>query len=162
LPVNERCVNVVKTLLKLTENIMTADKKTYKNLQSAVSAMKSLPVDQQKKLILNLVAKDPALAKELLENLFEFEDIATLAQADFKLVWFEIPRQHWYIALRGASDKLLLFIRSCQTQRAFDELMSELKSMGPQPKSKVIEAQQSILKEIQALAKQERIQILKR
>jgi flagellar motor switch protein FliG len=140
---------------------MTTDKK-YKNLRAAVSAMKSLPVEQQKKLILNLVGKDPTLAKELLENMFEFEDIAGLAQADFKLVWFEIPRQLWYVALRGASDQLLMFIRSCQTQRAFDELMSELKSLGPQPKSKVLVAQEQIINEIQALAKQERIQILKK
>lgn len=124
--------------------------------------MKSLPVDQQKKLIMNLVSKDPALAKELLENLFEFEDIAGLAQADFKLVWFEIPRIQWFVALRGASDKLLLYIRSCITQRAFEELMTEIKSLGPQPKSKVLEAQQLILQEIQSLAKQERIQILKK
>lgn len=124
--------------------------------------MKSLPADQQKKLIMNLISKDPVLAKEMLENLFEFEDIASLAQADFKLVWFEIPRSLWYVALRGASDKLLMFIRSCQTQRAFDELMSELKSLGPQPKSQVLAAQQEIINEIQALAKQERIQILRK
>lgn len=136
--------------------------KTYKNLKAAIAALKSLPVDQQKTLIMNLIAKDPVLAKELLENIFEFEDIAELSQADFKVVWFEIPRQLWYVALRGASDRLLLFIRSCQTQRAFDELMSELKSLGPQPRSKVLQAQQEIVNEIQVLAKQERVQILKK
>ncbi|MCC2678259.1 MAG: flagellar motor switch protein FliG [Pseudobdellovibrio sp.] len=144
---------------------MATDSKTdkkYKNLKAAVSAMKSLPVEQQKKLIMNLISKDPSLAKELLDNLFEFEDISGLSQADFKMVWFEIPRQIWYTALRGASDKLLMFIRSCQTQRAFDELMSELKSLGPQPKSKVLAAQEEICNEIQSLAKQERIQILRK
>lgn len=138
------------------------DEKKYKNLQLALAAMKSLSVEQQKKLILNLVNKDPVLAKQLLENLFEFEDIAKMAQADFKLVWFEIPRKTWLVALRGASDQLLLFIRSCQTQRAFDELMSDLKLAGTQPKSKVLEAQQSVVQEIQALAKQERIYISKK
>lgn len=136
--------------------------KTYKNLKGAIAALKSLPVDQQKTLIMNLIAKDPVLAKELLENIFEFEDIAELSQADFKVVWFEIPRQLWYLALRGASDRLLMFIRSCQTQRAFDELMSELKSLGPQPQTKVLQAQQEIVNEIQVLAKQERVQILKK
>ncbi len=124
--------------------------------------MKSLPIDQQKKLILNLVVKDPNLAKELLDNLFEFEDIVGLAKADFKYLWFEIPRQVWHLALRGASDQLLIFVRTCQSQRAFDELMSDLKLMGPQPKSKVIEAQHEIVKHIQASAKQGRIQILKK
>ena len=141
--------------------LMSVDTK-YKNLKMAISAMKSLPVDQQKKLILNLVKKDPILAKELLENIFEFEDIASLAQSDFKLIWFEIPRKVWQVGLRGASDDLLMFVGSCLTKRAFEELMSDLKLLGPQPKSKVLEAQQEILKEIQILAKQNRIQILKR
>ena len=139
-----------------------SNEKKYKNLQLALSAMKSLPVDQQKKLIMNLVAKDPSLAKELLNNLFEFEDIIDLAKADFKYLWFEIPRKVWHLALRGASDSLLMFVRTCQTQRAFDELMSDLKLLGPQPKSKVLEAQHEIVNQIQALAKQGRIQILKK
>ncbi len=146
----------------LNFNLRMATEKTFKNLKMAIAAMKSLPVDQQKKLIMNLVSKDPALAKELLENIFEFEDISGMAQADFKLIWFEIPRQTWYVALRGATDKLMMFIRSCQTQRAFNELMTELKLMGPQPVSKVQAAQQEILKDIQSLAKQERIQLLKK
>lgn len=134
------------------------DEKKYKNINLALSAMKSLTVDQQKALVLNLIKKDPDLAKQLLNNLFEFENIADLAKADFKLIWFELPRRTWHLALRGASDKLLLFVRSCQTQRAFDELMSELKLMGPQPKSVVLKAQNEIVQEIQELLKQGRIQ----
>lgn len=136
-----------------------AEEKKYKNLKLALSAMKSLSTAQQKALVLNLVNKDPELAKQLLNNLFEFENIADMAQADFKLIWFELPRKTWYLALRGASDKLLLFVRSCQTQRAFDELISELKLLGPQPKSAVVKAQEEIVKEIQELSKQGRIHI---
>jgi flagellar motor switch protein FliG len=137
---------------------MTTDKK-YKNLQLALSAMKSLSVEQQKALILNLVKKDPELAKQLLSHLFEFENIADLAQADFKVLWFELPRNNWYLALRGASDRVLLFISSCLTKRAFEELMSELKYLGPQSKSVVVRAQQEIVQEIQELAKQGRVHI---
>ncbi|MEQ1722811.1 MAG: FliG C-terminal domain-containing protein [Pseudobdellovibrio sp.] len=136
--------------------------KKYKNLHLAIESMKSLPVEQQKKLILNLIQKDPVLAKQLLENLFEFEDIATLAKADFKRVWFEVAHKTWHVALRGASDKLLLFIRSCLSQRAFDQLLSDLKDLGAQPKSKVLEAQSEVIKEIQSMAKQGRIHIQKK
>jgi flagellar motor switch protein FliG len=136
--------------------------KKYKNLSLAIEAMKSLTVEQQKKLILNLIEKDPALAKQLLENLFEFEDIATLAKADFKRVWFEIPHQIWHLALRGASDKLMLFIRSCLSQRAFDQLLSDLKDLGAQPKSQVLKAQSEVVKEIQSMAQKEFIHIQKK
>lgn len=121
--------------------------------------MKSLSVEQQKALVLNLVKKDPELAKQLLDNLFEFENIADLTRPDFKLIWFHLPRKSWHLALRGASDKLLLFIRSCQTQQSFDGLMLELKTMGPQPRSAVLKAQNEILQEIQELSKQGKINI---
>jgi flagellar motor switch protein FliG len=139
-----------------------SESKKYKSLHLAVAAMKSLPVEQQKKLIQNLIQKDQVLAKTLLENLFEFEDLVTLAQADFKRIWFEIPHKTWHIALRGASDQLLLFIRSLITKRAFEELMAELKDLGAQPQTKVIQAQQEILSEIQTMAKQERIHLPKK
>ena len=128
----------------------------------ALAAMKELNPEQQRKLILNLISKDPELAKQLLQGLFEFEDIATLAKSDFKFLWFEIPRKTWYLALRGASNDLLLFIRSCQTERAFNELIEELKNLGPQPKSKVLEAQKQLTDEITALAKQGRIHLPKK
>jgi flagellar motor switch protein FliG len=136
--------------------------KKYKNLRLAVESMKSLPPEQQKKLILNLIQKDPILAKQLLENLFEFEDIASLAKADFKRMWFEIPHQTWHVALRGASDKLLLFIRSCLSQRAFDQLLSDLKDLGAQPKSNVLKAQSEVIQEIQSMAQKEHIHIRKK
>lgn len=136
---------------------MTTEKK-FKSLQVALSAMKSLSVEQQKSLILNLIKKDPTLAKELLHNMFEFEDIVGFSRADFKFVWFEIPRKTWHFALRGASDQLMLFVQTCLTQRAFDELISDLKLLGPQPKTKVLEAQQTIVDELQTLMKQGRIQ----
>ncbi len=140
---------------------MAQDKK-YKGLQTALAALKDLNPEQRRKLILNLIQKDPELAKQLLEGLFEFEDIATLAKADFKFLWFEIPRKIWHLALRGASDELLLFVRSCQTERAFNELIDELKNLGPQPKSKVLEAQQQLVNEITALAKQGRVHLPKK
>ncbi|MGZ3724784.1 MAG: FliG C-terminal domain-containing protein [Pseudobdellovibrio sp.] len=128
----------------------------------ALAAMKDLNPEQQRKLILNLISKDPELAKQLLQGLFEFEDIATLAKADFKFLWFEIPRKIWHLALRGASNDLLLFVRSCQTERAFNELIDELKNLGPQPKSKVLEAQKQLIDEITALAKQGRVHLPKK
>lgn len=141
---------------------MVSNIKKYKGLQIALSALKDLNSDQQKKIILNLIKKDPELAKQLLEGLFEFEDIANLAKSDFKFLWFEIPKNIWYLALRGASDQLLLFIRSCQTERAFNELMDELKQLGPQPKALVLEAQRQLMVEITTLAKQGKVTLPKK
>ena len=140
---------------------MSAEKK-YKGLEKALSALKSLPPAQQKSLIDQLLKKDPELVKQLLEKLFVFSDIPKLAKSDFKLLWFEIPRRTWLLSLRGASDELLLFIRSCQTERAFNELLEDLKSLGPQPTSLVLKAQEQLLAEVTALAKQGRVNLPKR
>jgi flagellar motor switch protein FliG len=137
---------------------MSAAKK-YKGFDKALSAVKSLPIDKQKVLIQQLIKKDPELATQLTQGLFSFLDLPQLAKSDFKILWFEIPRQKWLLALRGASDELLLFVRSCQTERAFNELIKELKLIGPQPASQVAKAQNELLNEVYEFAKQGRIHL---
>ena len=132
-------------------------KKQYKGLQNALAALKTLDPSQQAKLIRNLIAKDPELAKQLQEGLFEYEDIAKLSKSDFKFLWFEIPRQTWLLSLRAAPPEVTRFIQSVLTQRAYLELVDDLKSQGPQPVSKVQEAQKLLLEEIRALAKQGKV-----
>lgn len=136
-----------------------ANEKTYKGLKSALEALKYLSPAEQKKLLAQLSVKDPELVRQLQNNLFEFADIACLAKADFKYVWFEIPHNVWHLALRGASDSVLLFIRSCVTERAFNQLLEDLKDLGPQPMSKVTEAQKKIIDEIQKMSQQGRLHI---
>lgn len=145
---------------KYTGNNMTKDK-TYKGLNSALEALKSLNTEEQQKLLEQLLLKDPELVKQLKSNLFEFADISKMAKADFKLIWFELPRNLWHLSLRGATDELMLFIRSCHSERAFNQLLDELKEVGPQPKSKVLAAQRQIISEIQSLAQQGRVHVPK-
>lgn len=139
-----------------------ANEKVYKSLQSALDAIKSLNSEEQEKLLNQLVLKDPDLVKLIKGSLFEFKDISKMAKADFKFIWFEIPKNIWFSALRGASDELLLFIRSCQSERAFKQLLEDLKDLGPQPKAKVVEAQKQILAEILNLAQQGKIHLPKK
>lgn len=139
-----------------------ANEKVYKSLQSALDAIKSLNPDEQEKLLNQLILKDPELVKLIKGSLFEFKDISKIAKSDFKFIWFEIPKNLWFTALRGASDELMLFIRSCQSDRSFKELLEDLKDLGPQPKSKVIEAQKQIISEISILAQQGKIHLPKK
>ena len=133
--------------------------KAYKSLKQALDALKSLPPADQEILLKNLLKRDPELVRQLKENLFEFNDISGLAKADFKFLWFEIPRQTWLMALRAAPDEVLLFIRSCQSERAFNQLIDDLKALGPQPLSKVQQAQSLLLAEIRSLAQQGRVHL---
>lgn len=136
-----------------------ANEKIYKGLGSVLEALKNLSPDEQQKLLEQLLKKDPELVKQLKNNLFDFADIVKLAKADFKTIWFEIPQKIWHLALRAANDETLLFIRSCLTERAFNQLLEDLKDLGPQPVSKVLEAQKQVLAEIQELAQKGRIHI---
>ena len=136
-------------------------KKEYKSLNLALEALKGLDPEAQKKLIKNLIAKDPELARQLQDSLFEYKNIADLARADFKMIWFEIPRNIWLLSLRAAPPEVTRFIQTNLTQRAYNELVDDLKAQGPQAVSKVMDAQKQLLDEIRSLAKQGRIYLPK-
>jgi flagellar motor switch protein FliG len=131
--------------------------KHYKSLHLALEALKGLDPEAQKTLIKNLIAKDPELAKQLQESLFEYKHIAELSRSDFKFIWFEIPRNIWLMSLRAAPPEVTRFIQANLTQRAYNELVDDLKSQGPQPVGKVMEAQKQLLDEVRSLAKQGRV-----
>lgn len=132
-------------------------KKQFKGLHHAKDALKVLKPDEQKKLLALLLQKEPELAKRLQESLFEFNDIALLSKADFKFLWFELPRNLWIFSLRACTPDISAFIKSCLSVRAYIELIDEIKTLGPQPASKVNEAQKKLLEEIRLLAKQKRV-----
>ncbi|MCE3010250.1 MAG: hypothetical protein LW875_06535 [Proteobacteria bacterium] len=132
---------------------------SYKGLHHALAALQGLDPTAQAKLLENLAKKDPKLAEALRDELFQFEDIAHLSKADFKKLWFEIPKATWLMALRAAPNSVLKFIAGGLTQRGYEQLAEDLKTLGPQPLSKVQTAQKELLKEIREMAKQGKISL---
>lgn len=133
--------------------------KTYKGLQHALAALEGLDPQAQRRLLKTLAQKDPQLAQRLELELFQFQDLVKLSKQDFKICWFEIPKVTWHLALRAAPGEVISYLKRCLTERAYDQLAEDLKALGPQPVSKVLDAQKEIMLEIQTLASKGKIKI---
>lgn len=125
----------------------------------ALEALQELPAEHRARLLLNIAEKNPEIAKKLAEASITFAVMTTISKNDFKVIWWEIERKKWALALRGASTEMMKSLELNLTKRAFEELKSEIAALGPQPKSTVSEAQDEICKVLREMKKAGRISL---
>lgn len=125
--------------------------------QSAVEALQFLPQKIRNRVLEEIAQKNQAMADKLKSHLFDFDQIEYLLSLDFKVLWWEVPRQVWYRALRKTRPGVLLMIKSNLSQRAFNELEDGIKSLGPLPLSLVMSAQKEICNLILKLSSEGRM-----
>lgn len=121
-------------------------------LKAALEALQGLDEKQRSKILADITKKDPALAKQLQEGLFEFSDLQYMLKTDFQVLWWEVPKMKWHVALRKTPAGVMKMIQSFLTKRAFDELTEEIQGKGPQPLSEVLKTQKEIIGILQQLA----------
>ena len=96
--------------------------------------------------ILEHLARDvPALAQEIQQHVFTFEDIARLANADIQVLTINIPRVYWAIALTGASEELKDRIFANMSKRVAMMLKEEMEVWSQMTPSQVAEVQHEIV-----------------
>jgi flagellar motor switch protein FliG len=118
----------------------------------ALEALQALDESTRARILADLAKVNPAIAKKLREGLFSFSDLQYLLPADFKVIWWEIPRKTWLLALRKCPAGIVKMIESNISKRAFQEFRESLESHGPQPLSKVVQAQKEICDTIRKLS----------
>ncbi len=111
----------------------------------AAEALQSLLPEQQKKIIDQIKKSDPQTAELLQKNLYQFNDLQFLLPNDFQFLWQQVDKNQWLLALRSTSPQLMQFIQKQLSARAYQQLISDMQTMGPQPLRKVQEAQKQIL-----------------
>lgn len=111
----------------------------------AAEALHALAPEQQKQIIEQIKKSDPKTAELLQKNLYQFNDLQFLLPNDFQFLWQQIDNFQWLMALRSASPQLMQFIQKQLSQRAYQQLITDMQTMGPQPLRKVQEAQKQIL-----------------
>ncbi len=134
----------------------------FNGMKSALDALKHLPETQQKKILEQIAKADPLVAKKLSKGIFEFSDLHQLQKKEFLILWWEVPREQWHLALRQIEPKMMEMIHKSLSARAHEELIADLKAKGPQSLKKVLAAQAEILALAQDLATKGRIQLPKK
>ncbi|MEZ4872086.1 MAG: FliG C-terminal domain-containing protein [Bdellovibrionales bacterium] len=113
--------------------------------QSALEALRGLSAEEQERLLSEIAQKDPETAKLLRDSIFTFEDLSRVNSKGIQNLLQNTDDRIWPLALRFASDDVIKNLKSNMSQRRFSELESNILSLGPQPKSKVLEAQKTIM-----------------
>jgi flagellar motor switch protein FliG len=130
-------------------------------LQAAVEALRGLDSESQQRILKDIAKVDSKKAELLNDGLFQFSDLQYLLGTDFKVLWWEIPRDQWHLALRNAPPEIWKMLESKLSKRASAELAESVKALGPQPLSKVQKAQREICALVLSLAAQGRMAIPK-
>ena len=107
--------------------------------------------ETEKNILDGLSKRDPAVAEEVKNLLFVFEDIINLDDRAIQRVLKEVDGKDLALALKTANDDLLGRIYKNMSSRAASTLKDEIAILGPKRMSEVGKAQQSIVDVIRTL-----------
>jgi flagellar motor switch protein FliG len=125
--------------------------------KQALLALQALDEPSRLRILRDIAQANPDLAKRLKEGLFSFADLQYLLASDFRVIWWECPRNTWSLALRKAPVGVMKMIESNLSKRAVVEFKEQIDLLGPQPVAKVLEAQKEICDLIRELVGQGRM-----
>lgn len=145
-------------MLQLIErSIWTEDMETQQGLSTsggpqAVAAILALvPSSNEKSLLEGVGTRDAALAQQIRDLMFVFEDISTLDDKSVQRLLREIEIKTLALALKGASEQLTRKIMGGMSSRAVSSLQEEIENLGPQKKRDIEKAQATIVTAIRTL-----------
>lgn len=98
-----------------------------------------------------LQAKDAALADEIKNLLYRFDDVLRIENRSMQKVLMEIDTKTLALALRGVPEAIKEKFLSNLSKRAQDNLQEEMELMPFVPKDQVEEAQKSVVQVVQRL-----------
>ncbi len=144
---------------KLTPMLTNIQDEAAKGIDSLVAIMKSVDRGTEKTILEYLATHNPALAEQLRQKMFVFEDLVLLDDRSVQRVLREVDPKDLPLALKAAGYEVRDLIFRNLSTRARDMLKEELESMAPQRLSNVEKAQQRIVDVVRRLEDAEEILI---
>ena len=120
-------------------------------VQTLASVMGFVDRETEKNILDGLSKRDPAVAEEVKNLLFVFEDIINLDDRAIQRVLKEVDGKDLALALKTANDELLNRIFKNMSSRAATTLREDLEVLGPVRVREVGKAQQNIVDVIRTL-----------
>ncbi|WP_373737122.1 flagellar motor switch protein FliG [Jeotgalibaca porci] len=146
---------VIEKIEKVIENKFSSyvenETETVGGVNTLVEILNSVGRGTEKNILHALDDRHPDLADEVRANLFTFEDITTLQNADVQKVLRLVDNDDLMLALKGVADEIRNYIFSNMSQRAVETMKEDMQFMGPARLSAVEEAQQKIVGVIRTL-----------
>jgi flagellar motor switch protein FliG len=126
-------------------------------VQALAQLMGFVDRDAEKNILDGLNKRDPAIAAEVKNLLFVFEDIINLDDRAIQRILKEVEGKELALALKTANEELLQRVYKNMSTRAAATLREDIEVLGPQRVREVGRAQQSIVDVIRTLEEQGQI-----
>ena len=128
---------------------------------AALEMLRRATGEQQTEVLASIETDDVALATELRNKLFTFEDLARLSDRDIQALLKDLDPNQLPMALKGATQAVKDKFLKNMSSRASQMLADDLAAMGPVKLAIVEEAQGGIAKAATALAEKGKITIVR-
>jgi flagellar motor switch protein FliG len=136
---------------KLSSVLQPSDLSAVGGLQPLVDIINRADRATERLIMEGLAAKDPALAEEVRSKMFMFEDITTLDDRGIQLVLRQVETADLATALKGVRDDVRDKITTNLSERAAENLVDEIATLGAVRLRQVEESQAKIIQAIRAL-----------
>ncbi len=116
-----------------------------KGFKAAIDALRGLDEKSQKRILSEIMKKDPKMAERLSKNLVIFDDLLKVNTQGMNKLFQEIAEPTWVLALRGKNKEFVTLLLKPFSKRKVEMIQVALDHLGPQSAAKVEAAQKLIL-----------------
>ena len=151
-------IGEVESILEAKFNsIVKTEEAIAGGLRPVVDILKQVDRATEKSILGFLQKKDPALAEEIKNQLFTFEDIVLLDDAGVQALVQKVNREKLATALKTAEDDLKEKVFKNMSERAREQLQEDIDYLGPVRLRDVENAQQEVVKAARQLEEEGKI-----
>lgn len=140
-----------RVLEQKLSSMMLGNQTVAGGIESLVRILNSVDRGTEKRLIATLEETEPALAEDVKNRMFVFEDIIKLSGQDIQRVMRDIDNKDLAVALKTAGKEVTKAIFDNISKRLQDMIHEEIEYMGPVRLRDVEEAQQKNVNAIRKL-----------
>jgi flagellar motor switch protein FliG len=146
-------------LTKLLNVSDPSAKKGLGGVRVAAEMMNFLSSELEGSVMLGMQEYDQDLAQAVKDNMFVFNDIATLEKKDIQAILAEVSSDILVIALKGASETLKEKLFENMSTRAVESLKEDLETRGPTRLVEVEQHQREILQVVNRMIEEGKIEL---
>jgi len=141
----EMAQRVAMILHRRLENMGDTGRKAYSGFKAVADLLNRMESEETKKILNEIEAADVAMALNIRNLMFTFDDLVTIPPASIREIVAAADKRQLALALRGAQEDLRAHVFAAMSARAADMLKEDMEVMGPVRAREVAGAQHEIL-----------------
>jgi flagellar motor switch protein FliG len=141
----EMAQRVAMILHRRLENMGDTGRKSYSGFKAVADLLNRMESEETKKILDEIEAADVAMALNIRNLMFTFDDLVTIPPASIREIVAAADKRQLALALRGAQEDLRAHVFAAMSTRAADMLKEDMEVMGPVRAREVAGAQHEIL-----------------